>query len=373
MPNMKVVIIGGGIAGLSIGWRLARAGCETVVLERAYPGRGATWASGGMIAAATEYGSAAGPEAEFGRRSAASWPAFASELEEESGHRIFYRSCGSLIVALSQSAFDDLARNPAQLMSAAQARELEPLLRDDIAGALWASDDAQVDNRVLGMALARAFSNAGGILQVNESAVRIEIADGRAMAVRTPFALYGADAIVIAAGAWSGDIKGVPEDVLPRVIPVKGEMIALKRRDAALFPRRLVWGNDVYLVPRHDRLLVGATMTREGFDTSTSRAARDWLSSRAVSLMPKLSDWPIVEHWAGLRPGSPDGLPLIGETAVSGLFVATGQFRNGILFAPAMADALRSLIVEHREVPDIRAFQPGRFVGTALADEKRLS
>jgi glycine oxidase len=362
---MKVVVIGAGVAGLSIGWRLAQAGCEVVVLERARPGGGATWAAGGMIAAAAENLDDTKPDAQFAAQAAALWPDFAHRIESSSGRAVFYRRDGSLVVASSKEDLQHLSeRSPkgTSLLQPEDARSFEPLLARDIAGALFAPDDAQVDNRALGLALAVAFVNAGGLLQMNEAVVGLEIAGGRIKGARTPFALYEGDVFVIAAGAWSGELKGVPPEVLPPIVPVKGEMIALKPTDGHALPTRLVWGNEIYLIPRGDRLLVGATSTREGFDTALTDTARDWLASRARTLMPALAHWDIVEHWAGLRPGSPDDLPVVGETALAGLFVASGQFRNGILFAPAIADAVHSLILEHRSPPEIRAFDPKRFV-----------
>ena len=361
---MKIVVIGAGVAGLSIGWRLALGGAEVVVLERAQPGRGATWAAGGMIAAAAEHADHAAPDAQFAARAASLWPDFAREIEERSGRPVFYRRDGSLLVASTKARFDELAAragHETSLLDATEARRLEPLLNAGIAGALFAPEDAQVDNRALGLALAHALVNAGGTLQTNEAVVRFEMTSAGIEGARTPFMLHRGDAYVLAAGAWSGEIEGLPREALPPVVPVKGEMIAFQPANGASLPTRLLWGNEVYLIPRHDRLFVGATATREGFDTALTDHAADWLAAQAAALLPALSNWEVVEHWAGLRPGSPDDLPLVGETALSGLFVASGQYRNGILFAPAIADALHSLILERRTPPDIRAFDPKRF------------
>jgi glycine/D-amino acid oxidase-like deaminating enzyme len=122
----------------------------------------------------------------------------------------------------------------------------------------------------------------------------------------------------------------------------------------------VVWGNGVYLVPREGRLLIGATMKETGFDTAITDEAENWLLDRAIALMPSLAKWTLDEHWAGLRPGSPDGLPILGETRVKNLYVATGQFRNGILFAPAVAETVSRLILGSA-APEIRSFSPQRF------------
>jgi len=360
---MKVVVIGAGVAGLSIGWRLAQSGAEVTVLERAQPGRGATWASAGMISATAEIGEADTPMAHFGRHSAQLWPHFAREIEETSGLDVDYRVDGALIIAPTPEDADGLrarAKGSAGLefLVRDEARALEPLLAVDIEGALFDPSEAQVDNRALGVALTVAFQRAGGSLQTNEGVVRIECEKGRAVCALTPFTTYRADVFILAAGAWSGQIEGLPPEAVPPVVPVKGEMIALVPETAAL-PRHVIWGHDIYLVPRRERLLVGATVALEGFDTRTTKAAACWLRGRASMLMPVLGAWATAEQWAGLRPGSPDDLPLLGRSALDGLFIASGQYRNGILFAPAIANAMRRLVLEGEAVT--AAFDPTRF------------
>jgi glycine/D-amino acid oxidase-like deaminating enzyme len=161
--------------------------------------------------------------------------------------------------------------------------------------------------------------------------------------------------VLIAAGAWSGLLEALP------ITPVKGEMIALQPLEGALLPGPVVWGEGVYCVPRHGRLLVGATVAEAGFDTGPTREARDHLWSRAARLMPAVKDWTLADHWAGLRPKSPDGLPLLGPAAAPGLFVASGQYRNGILFAPAIAQEMADIILGKAAV--IADFDPRRFDG----------
>ncbi len=374
---MRVIVIGAGVAGLSIGWRLLQAGWDVVVLERAQPGQGATWASAGMIAVSGEHESTATPEAKFAQYSASLWPAFAAEIEAGSGRKIAFRTDGAMVVARDDAAAATLAARAAasggqsKYLAPADARELEPLLSPDIAGALYDPSEAQVDNRALGVALASVFVRTGGTLQSNEAVIRLRIDANRIAAAVTPFAAYHGDAFILAAGAWTSRIEGLPPEAMPPVVPVKGEMIALAPANADAVPTRIVWGHDVYLVPRHDRLLVGATVSREGFDTSVTDGAADWLKPHASAVMPALADWDIAEHWAGLRPGSPDNLPILGETAIKGLFVASGQFRNGILFAPAIAEALSSLVLGRSPPSLIAAFNPSRFRDQALLAKAR--
>jgi glycine oxidase len=366
---MKIIVIGAGVAGLAIGWRLAQKGAGVTVLDRAQPGRGATWAAAGMIAATAEAGEGDTPDAELAHHARALWPDFAREIEAGSGARISYSEEGSLLVAANA---DDAARfaerarttNDLTWLSPDEARAMEPMIADTIHGALFAAKEAQVDNRALAPALARCFVRAGGTLVPNETVLRIEVDQGRAFAVRTPFGYREADAFVLAAGAWSGEIGGLPPEALPPVKPMKGEMLALTPGAGAKLPAHMVWGHDVYLVPRGKRLLIGATLEDAGFNTHPTKEAEDWLSSRALLLMPSLRDWAIDEHWAGLRPGSPDGLPILGQSAVSGLFIASGQYRNGILFAPAVAEILSRSVLERSDGP--KAFDPRRFAA-ALA------
>jgi len=361
---VKIIVIGAGVAGLAIGWRLAQRGASVTVLDRAQPARGATWAAAGMIAATAEAGEGATPEAELAHHARSLWPDFAREIESASGARISYSQDGSLLVATNEAEaahFAERARatNDLTWLSTDEARAMEKMIADTVHGALFAAKEAQVDNRALGAALARCFIRAGGTLIPNEAVVRIEVDRGRAFAVRTPFGYREADAFVLAAGAWSGEIGGLPREAAPPVKPMKGEMLALAPPAGAALPMRMVWGHEVYLVPRGKRLLIGATLEDAGFDTAVTDAAEDWLSSRALALMPALRDWSIDEHWAGLRPGSPDGLPILGESAVSGLFIASGQYRNGILFAPAIAEILSRSVLER--IPGPKAFDPRRF------------
>jgi glycine oxidase len=179
-----------------------------------------------------------------------------------------------------------------------------------------------------------------------------------AKAVTTASGRHAADAVIVAAGPWSAAL-GLP------VMPVKGQLIALAPPPGGDIPDPVIWGNGVYLVPRADRVLVGATMEEAGFDLTLTAAARDDLRARAEAVLPRLKTWSLVEHWAGLRPRSPDGLPLLGPMA-NGVFAAAGQFRNGILFTPAIADHLRDLVLGRAAV--IPEFDPRRFAAAVCRD-----
>lgn len=356
---MKIVIIGGGVAGLAIGWRLAQAGEQVTVLERGQPGAGATWASAGMLAVTAELLDSTPAEIDFARYSNSLWPDFAKEIEAASGRKIGYAIRGALILAEDAPGLDRLARRAAdqsslEVVNVARVREIEPRVEGETAGGLWASQEAMVDNRALGLALAVAFQRAGGKLSANEAVVRIEEYQGRVVA-HTPFRLHHGDAFVLAAGAWSGQLE--PE-VAP-VSPVKGQMILLSPPAGESPPETVVWGNGIYAVPRGAALAVGATMEDVGFDTAITTQARADLRQAAQKLMPGLQRWTLTDQWAGLRPRAPDGLPLLGPTAVEGLWLASGQFRNGILFAPAVAESLVNQILNWGD--GIAAFDPRRF------------
>ena len=351
---MKVVIIGAGVAGLAIGWRLLQAGAAVTILDRGQPAQGATWAAAGMLAVTAELEEAGEAESAFALHSNTLWPGFAAEVEQVSGVGIGFVRGGALLLAGNAGELEAM-RSRGTVLDAAGARALVPMLADDVAGGLWAADEARVDNRALGEALTIAFLKAGGTLIPQEAAVTIEERGGTA-SVMTPYGRHYADAFVIAAGAWSGLLADIP------ITPVKGEIIALMPPADQPLPSPVIWGNGVYLVPRESegekRLLVGATMREAGFDTSLSPQERDRLRANAQSLIPSLKDWTLADHWAGLRPKSPDGLPLLGLLR-GNIFVAGGQFRNGILLAPAIAEQMAGLVLGKNKINP--AFDPGRF------------
>jgi glycine oxidase len=356
---MKIVIIGAGIAGLAIGWRLAQAGQDVTVLERAQPGQGATWASAGMLAVTAELLDSGADEIAFACHSNGLWLNFAKEIEAESGRSISYDASGALLLAEDVQALDRLARQAAalpgrELVDAGRLREIIPLVTGNVAGGLWSPHEARVNNRALGVAMTLALQKAGGKIKTNEAVVRIERRENRAAIAHTPYGLYHADAFILAAGAWSGLLE---EKIAP-IVPVKGQMILLQPPSGVELPAPVIWGNGVYLVPRKEGLAIGATVEEAGFDTALSDEARDSLFEAAGKLIPALKTWTIADQWAGLRPKGPDGLPLLGPTSVDGLWLASGQYRNGILFAPAIAETMCRQILGG---VGIAAFDPRRF------------
>jgi glycine oxidase len=243
-------------------------------------------------------------------------------------------------------------------------RAHEKLLSHELKGALHVADDAQVDNRALGDALRAALAKNKAVLREDCEVRSLLIADSGVREVITSRGNIAADAVILACGAWLNLIGGVAPEILPPVKPAKGQMAALAPPPGAVLPRFLIWGEDAYLVPRRDRLFVGATVEDADFDTAVTREARDTLLGAAARLIPSLSQWRLAEMWAGLRPRAPDDAPVLGATPVAGLYVAGAQFRNGILFAPAVAEMLCGLVLGESPGLDITAFDPRRFART---------
>lgn len=364
---MKAIIIGGGVAGLGIGWRLRAFGCDVVVVERDIAARCATWAAAGMLSPGLEADSLGAEQAAFAREARGRWPEYARVLEAASGCDLGFRETGSLIVARTDAEAFALAEDCARMggeaawLDAKMALEEEPALAPDIAGAALMQNDADVDNRALGQALATTLVRAGGELRENCAVQSLLTSGGRTTGVMTSQGAMTADAVVVAMGAWSGSLTSAPDGVLPRMRPAKGQLVSFAPPSDATMPKRIVGGHHIYMVPRGDRVIVGATVEDAGFDTSTSDAARAKLVAAATRLIPAAADWPVGETWSGLRPRSTDDAPVLGETALPGLFVASGQFRNGILFAPAVAESVACLVAGKPSPIPVDAFSPRRF------------
>ena len=358
---MKILIVGGGIAGLAIAWRLRCDGMDVELIERGICGRGASWAAAGMIAPGGEATGESGPLALFARRARAAWPSFAALLEGESGIMVSYRNSGSLALAQNESQarlMRQQSNHYATWLDHGDLLAREPLLSTKLAGALHFPHDAQVDNRAVCEALRAALLARNVNIHENCDAQSLVCSGGKVQGLITSRSAIEADRIVLACGAWTNLIPGIECD-LPPVKPVKGQMIACIPPVGSALPNALIWSAEVYLVPRGDRLLIGATVEDAGFDISVDHRACEEMLRSAVQLIPSVTRWELAEFWAGLRPRTPDGAPVLGATATEGLYVASGQFRNGILFAPAVADFMLEILRGNASV--IAAFDPLRF------------
>jgi glycine oxidase len=371
--SFDVAFVGGGVIGLACAWRAAQAGARVVVLERAEPPAGATNVAAGMLAPVGELSYGERELLEMMLTSGALWPEFAAEVEAASGLETGFRADGALHVALDRDEAGELRRRhelqrelglDAEWLTPRRCRELEPGLTTTFVGGVLARGDASVDPRRLALALAAALRAAGGELRTGT-----EVVDGlwdgeRLVGVRTapspaqPSVLSNpvgdkgqrvdvrADTVVLCTGAWSGQTPWLPDAARPPVRPVKGEVIELRPREGEPVPAsRIVCSERVYLVPRPDgRLIVGATQEERGFDTVVTAGGVHELLREAYRVLPDVAEMELVGMIAGLRPGTPDNLPIVGPGAVDGLLLATGHFRNGIMLAPITARNVAAML-----------------------------
>lgn len=372
-----VVVIGGGIIGLASAWRLAQRSLSVTLVDPA-PGSGASHAAAGMLAPVGEVHYGEEPLLALTLAAAHRWPAFAAALTEASGIDVGYRTDGTLTVAYDDddlAAVEELRRFQASLglgvqrLRAAACRDREPSLSPRLRGGVLVDGDHQVDNRAVVRALLAAAERAG-VVVVREPATGLSIVAGRAAGIRTPGRALPAGTVVLAAGCWSATLAGIPPDVVPPVRPVKGHILRLHGDPAAPLlaasVRGLVAGRSVYLVPRlGGELVVGASVEELGFDTTVRAGPVLALLDAATALVPGMGELELVEATAGLRPGTPDNAPIIGPSALDGLVVATGHYRNGVLLAPVTADAVAGMVADGATPPAVAAFAPGRFAPCA--------
>ncbi len=356
-PPARIAVIGGGVIGLSIAWRLGRTGAHVTLFDAGHVGMGGSWAAAGMLAASVESHALSPALRRFCQWSAELWPAFARDLEEASGAQIGFLSSGTLLLS-------DKVQVPPELapLRAAQLREKEPHLAPHIEQAYFFPQDHSVDSRILLSALSKACRNTGVVVKDNTRVERLETSRNSVTKVETQQGALPFDAVCLAAGAWSKDLL-LASDLGPLPIaPIKGQMLCLQMDVAAPLVRHVLWGDGIYLVPRADgRLIIGATMEDAGFDVTTTTEAITRLRLGAEALVPGLNTLPVVETWAGLRAGSPDQAPCLGMHGAKNLYVAMGHHRNGVLQAPATAEALAGLM-ENGQLPEAaRAFVPARF------------
>ncbi len=364
-----VAVIGGGVIGLACAWRLAREGCAVDVYERDTAGRAASWVSGGMLAPVAEYGFEDDAFFEFATRSHARYPSFLVDLELDSGVRVPMNTRGTLMVGVDRDDAESIrrlyrfreARDLAvSWLTGSEAREEEPLLSPRVSAAMWIPDDYEVDNRALVAALAAALRRRGGTLHEHAGIEGLDVRNARAAGVVVRGEVRPADVVLLAAGAWSGTIEGLPAAAVPPVRPVKGQVVSLRATtDCPL--ERVIRTPDCYLVPKADgRLIVGATQEEMGFDLEPTAGGVLRLLEHAWEAVPAIFDLPIERLEVGLRPASRDHLPIVGQSSMPGLVVATGHYRHGILLTPATADAVCRGILEGFD-DSLRAFSPQRF------------
>lgn len=371
--HADVAVVGGGAIGMSIAWRTAQRGLSVAVVDD--EASGASWAAAGMIAPVTEVWYGEEPLLALNLASAARWPGFAEELAAAAGVDIGYRRCGTVLVARDADeagaldelhAFQSKLGLEAERLGSRELRRLEPGLSPRVRGGVLVDGDHQVDNRALLPALRAAATRAGATVTHGRVA-QVTTAEGRVVGVRlTDGAELACGQVVLAAGAGTSRIGGLPARAIPPVRPVKGQLLHLRGGTDPPLASRNVRGVGMYVVPRADgRVVVGSTV-EERSDTTVTAGAVFGLLRDAWELLPDVAECEFVEATCGLRPGSPDNAPVLGPSRhVEGLAFATGHYRHGLLLTPVTAEAVSEGLATGR-VPDlIRAFSPGRFEGPA--------
>jgi glycine oxidase len=366
----EVAVVGGGLAGLSAAWALAREGAEVVVLDDAAKRPAAAWVAAGMIAPVGEASWGEEQQLPAALAAAEAWPEFARELEAEAGAEVPYRRCGSIHVALDRDEAGELDRRrrlherlglEVRALLPSECRRLEPGLATAVSKGVEVPGEAEVDPRALLGALRAAALGAGAqvhtgrVSEVDPASGRIELAGGGSVECGR---------VVLAAGAWAGPETLAGGLKLP-VRPVGGEILRLRARPDAMPFQRIIVTERLYLVPRENgEVVVGATVEERGFDLEVSAGGVHELLREAYRTVPELAELDFVEAAAGLRPGTPDNAPIIGRVGDGPVIAVCGLYRHGVLLAPLIGPAVTAL-AEGGEVPvQLEGLGPGRFTGT---------
>jgi glycine oxidase len=367
MKKFDVAIAGGGVIGAAIAFELARAGLRVAVFDRHHPGQEASWASAGILSPAPE---SPGMVAmvPLGKASMALYPDFVAQVEEISGQVTGFRPKGTLEALFSHDTKAELSTIialhhglglKAEPLGPDDARELEPMLSEEVEAAVLRPEEASIDNRAFTAAILEAAARSGAEIFSGEGAHGIWREGNRCAGLLVEKnEKVEARHTIIAAGSFSATIEGAAP--YAPVTPAKGQMVALRGDDVPI--ERVLWSDKIYLVPRNDgRILAGATIEHIGFDKRVTAGGIQKILAAAFELAPGLANARIEETWAGLRPDSPDHLPILGPTDLDGLLIATGHFRSGILLTPITARLVREWITEQRTSVDWDRFSPLRF------------
>lgn len=365
----RIALIGGGIIGLSLAWRLAQGGAAVTLFDRSVPGRAASWAAAGMLAAGAEAGGA--PDlSRAGQRALALWPRFAAELEAGTGQSVGYRTMGLLHVGFAAQR-EALLHAFAQRQAAGE--EVAWLERDALCARAPALDteldcgvlglsDSHVSNRLVAEALVAMAEAAGVTIRPKTPVNAVHIRGNGRVALKLADEVFEADKAVLTAGAWTREITGIPE-ALTQIELIRGQAYALgfATADLARLLPHIVWGPDVYLVPRPDgTILVGASVEPGRTDPVLDPEVEYRLHQAACAVVPSLENLQVTERWVGFRPGTPDGLPVVGPTEAENLWIAGGHFRNGILLAPLTAELMAQALLSGASDADLESWSPAR-------------
>ncbi len=366
--STDVIVIGAGIIGCSVAYRLAKAGLKVTVVEKNQPGQEASWAAAGMLAPNAEViHSAPPPLCELLTVSHDMYPDFVNELENESGMDIGFESTGSLVVAKDYEEAKILAglyeRERAKgtnvlELSAREVHEMEPDVTDSIQVGLFFPEDYYVNNRALVSALVKAAEKNDVRFLNNMQVAGLEIEGDKATGVQLPGELIYGGTVINSAGCWAGLVHS--QQISLPVRPVGGQIVELENKPQSL--GHLIHSTGCYLVSWPDgRVLIGSTLENVGFNKKTTAEGVQQLLSAAIQIVPSLASAPIRAFWAGLRPDTPDNLPILGKTQFSNYIVATGHFRNGILLAPVTAKLITELVISGKASISLEPFRLERF------------
>lgn len=362
-----VIVVGGGLMGCCVARRLALDGLRVLVLERSVPGAEASSAAAGILGPTIESFDDA-LALQLGRQSRELHAELAEELDELFGIDVGFRRCGVLKLALDDQQLTELDTQASQLevqgirchrWTPEELLREEPSASPDATGALSIPEDGQVEPKKLLAAVALAAEHEGATFRTGSTVRSIEVSAGRARGVSLDDETIEADRVVVAAGSWTTLIPGLPLGS-KTIFPVRGQMVTTHTRPP-LF-RRVVFGAGGYVVTRPDgRVLCGSTMERVGFERGITFGGLADVIQKATRIAPSLGTAVIDGHWSNFRPGTPDGLPLVGETHVEGLLLASGHYRNGILLAPLTAELVAQSVAGEPLSREAEALSPRRF------------
>ena len=369
-----ILIIGGGIIGLSIAWRLIGIGKKVIIIDKKNLGKEASWAAAGMLSGRLDLKPCEKKLLPIFEKSHLAWPKFAEELENKSGKSIGYKKEGTLRVACDldeekklKNNYDFLKNNKVNItwLSGDKIRDKEPYVSNNVLSGFFSPDDHHVNNRYILDALITILKKNKNncIFKKNTEVEKIITNKNQVIGVKTNNEIIKTKEIIVCSGAWTSKIKNIEIKEVP-IRPVKGQMVCLKVPKNISLLKHILWRENVYLVPRNNSdLIIGATEEEMGYDKSLTVGGIYNLLKIAREVLPAIEDLSIVESWSGLRPTSRDDAPIIGPSKkLKGLIYATGHHKNGILLAPLTSSVIKNYYLNGNIGNDFNNFEPGRFV-----------
>jgi glycine oxidase len=369
VKTYDAIIVGGGIIGASLAFELANRKLNVLILDRQVPGQEASWAAAGML----------GPEPEsaedlaiahLAKMSLASYPAFIEKIEEASKLKAAFRRDGALKIFFGANGENERDRTAAahrrvglaiESMTIAEARAIEPAISTGASAAAWLPGECSVDPRALTSAVLAACANRGVEIRAGIAAEQILERNGRCEGVVAGGEKLHSKHVIVAAGCFSAGVNGVGP--YAPTSPVRGQIVALLPAQGGL--KCVLRSERGYVVPRNDgRIIAGSTSEHVGFEKKTTTDGIQQILSAAIELAPSLANATVADAWSGLRPDTPDHLPILGPAEPDGLWIATGHYRNGILLAPGTARLMAEWIVEGKPSLALEQFSPRRFAAS---------